>query len=520
MRTPSQRSLTVVLAVAALAALSACGSGQPVEGLVGAASGCTGCHGGLANNTGAPPFDAHGLSSSAAVGAHTAHVDAGVRCDSCHVVPTQVAFPKHQDGVADVTFGAAAQDPVLAATPAYDRTSHTCSNVYCHEPSTAPGGSLPAPSWDAPAGTISGCGACHAANPHGGTVTVSQCTLCHSTSVDAGGNVLPAPGGKHANRVVDFAAHDASWAVTSSNGVTPHGLAALYLDRATYPTGLEGCKTCHGANLATGIVTGVSSCDSCHAGGSAWRTNCTFCHGDAARAPAGAQLGDAAPPRDLRGNTASAKVGAHLVHLNGGATFTTPNTAAVSNGVACGDCHGRTTPTDLVHVVGTTVVTLLEPNSPSTVTGTYDRTAGTCAAAYCHGGFRNGKQATVSWTQTSLTGCDACHQPQAWYSVGAAATMTAGHARHNQGCAPCHSSSTTRMDCRQCHPLYNRPTSGVPAGVVNRTLHVNGTVDVDNTTLQLNWNPVTRTCATPQCHTQVGEHANLLGNGGAGTKSW
>lgn len=513
----SSRFLGIALSTTALALFAGCGSSRPIDGLTGAASGCVGCHGGLDNATGAPPYDAQGLSSSAAVGAHTAHVDAGVRCDSCHVVPTQVAFPKHQDGTGDVTFGTAAQDPVLAATPAYDRSSHTCSNVYCHSPSTAPGGTLPAPAWNAPPGAITGCGACHAANPHGGGVTLTQCGGCHPTTIDGTGTLIP--GGTHANRTVDQGAHDPGWTSTNANGVTPHGLAATYQDKARYPQGLDGCRACHGANLSVGLVPAVPSCDSCHAGGAAWRTSCVFCHGDAARLPAGSQLEDAAPPRDVRGNTVGAKVGAHQVHLLGGATFDTANTTSISNGIGCDDCHGgttRTLPSDLLHVVGTTEVTLKVPGT-STVAGTYDRAAGTCNSTYCHGQLpRNGNpNNTVSFTATSLTGCDACHAKQYWYTSGAPA-LTDRHSTHSPTCSSgCHS-TVSRTNCSQCHPGYQRQTATTPLGTMNRAIHVNGQVDVSNSVDPLNWNPSAASCS-PGCHTANGDHTGRVG---AGTKSW
>ncbi len=95
---------------------------------------CTFCHGGTFNTTGAPPegIDGETARSDVAVGAHTEHVSithgilAG--CDQCHVVPTSALAPGHidGDGRAELTFGPLNPDAT------YDRTTATCSSVYCH----------------------------------------------------------------------------------------------------------------------------------------------------------------------------------------------------------------------------------------------------------------------------------------------------------------------------------------------------------------------------------------------------
>lgn len=514
------RNLSTLLAAAALAALSACASGNDVQGILGSGGGgCVRCHGGMLDQSGAPPLDAHGATSSAAVGAHQAHLGAGVACAACHrgVSLTDVGFPGHGDGAADVDFDAVAIDPSGVASPAYDASTHTCSNVYCHGASTIPTADrgpdfATTTAWTAPPGSIAGCGACHLApsSIHGGALTDADCATCHATSVGTSGALLPQGG--HLNGVVDRAAHPADWA--TGTGTVAHGLAATYQDRAAYPRGFEGCKTCHGPNLNDPPSSVVPSCDSaaagCH-GDASWRTRCTFCHGDATRANLSLRP---APPRDAAGRSASARVGAHLVHLTGDSA----NTPAVSDGILCSDCHGgadRALPTDFVHANGTTAITLKRPGQAAEL-GSYDPATGTCSSTYCHGNLPNNPRTPPldpSWTATVLSttnrGCDACHAPQTWAS--STGQTTDGHARHRHGCAPCHSSSTSRTDCDQCHPGYSRPGAGTQNGTLSTGTHVNGAVNLDPS---LNWNPTTRQCASPSCHTATGDHP------GPGTRSW
>ena len=496
MRRPS-----ILAAAPALVLLSACAFSNDVEGLAGGAGECIGCHGGANGDTsGAPPVDAEGLTSSDAVGAHTAHLSAAVACNSCHEVPGQGPAPLHDDRHADVIFGAVAQDPDGLASAAYDATSHTCANVYCHAPSTAPGGTTPPP-WNAPVGTLTGCGACHAADPHGdphgGTVAVTQCTICHSTSVDGTGAVIPRPAGTHADGSIEKFTHPAGWATPHANGTTDHGLAAIYRNKARYPTGFEGCKRCHGSTLDNPIALNVPTCDGCHTGAATWRTSCTFCHGDPARANVTARP---APPIDADGATTSAHVGAHQAHLVGDQT----NTPVLTDGVACGDCHGPTNgtsptlPSDHVHADGTTEVKLKQPGQDG-ATGSYDPATGTCANTYCHGNLpRNAKAGnTPSWTATTgQSRCDACHEGNGLFCTSRLVAScpdvrTGAHELHR--CSRCHGEgggprarpARAAGECIACHDGFQRGLDGATgypdatlAPAVNRATHVDGSVEV------------------------------------------
>jgi predicted CxxxxCH...CXXCH cytochrome family protein len=144
---------------------------------------CTICHGGMADDTGAPPFDTGFATESDAVGAHRAHVRAGVACESCHVVPENADSPDHADGDrAEVTFGGLAAAGI--ARPEYDPRTLRCSGVYCHGATLGAGGSQRSPRWTE---TLGPCGSCHDAPPlsHGVFVDPSDCSGCHGASVEA-----------------------------------------------------------------------------------------------------------------------------------------------------------------------------------------------------------------------------------------------------------------------------------------------------------------------------------------------
>ncbi len=470
------RKLSTLSAAAALVLLSACASSNNVEGLAGSAGACIGCHGGANGDTsGAPPVDAEGLTTSAAVGAHAVHLATGVACTSCHQVPGRGDAPLHNNGTADVIFSGVAIDPtVTTTTPIYDPTTHTCSNVYCH----AQGGSTPAPAWNAPAGSVQGCGDCHVATPHGGAIGTHTCNECHASSFEPGAAttiVGPTQGGTHANGRPDVDGHAAGWTTLDANGVTPHGLAALYLSTTAYPNGLDDCRDCHGPNLndpAFGGTT-ITSCDTCHtpSAPTAWRTDCSFCHGDRSRLSDGLDAGGVtslafAPPRDVGGDIASAKVGAHQTHLYAGRLL-------VAAPVACGSCH--VAPTNLSHVNGTPSVTLLNPLGGAS--GTYTSATKTCASTYCHGNFTGGVNGAPAWSDAAGSQtCSSCHGMGP--ATGRHPAVFAKH-RDLDGNNVDDGVGTTCVHChfRVVNQVLPVTSTAMPA-FKNPLLHVNGAKDV------------------------------------------
>jgi hypothetical protein len=172
----------------------------------------------------------------------------------------------------------------------------------------------------------------------------------------------------------------------------------------------------------------------------AWQANCTFCHGSRTKAFDDASgLNLAAPPEDVAGAAAGAKVGAHAPHLGG----------AVTSQISCGTCHAVPTPAaPLDHVDGTATVALSGLGG-----GTYDPAARTCATA-CHGA-----SGSPAWDSSTPIGCASCHP---------APPATGRH----PGNEPKH--AFMGANCGICHA----EVAGVMPQIVGPSRHLNGAVDV------------------------------------------
>ncbi len=177
-----------------------------IDGIVDVTGGrCGGCHGSEANA--APPLDLSGSDDTSArgVGAHQSHLGtsdwhAEVTCDSCHLVPADLADEGHLDTdlPAELTWGgvAVADD----AVPEWDGT--TCAGVYCHGGTLEAGGTDIEPTWTDVGTGEAACDTCHGMPPATGThPDIAACGACHNTVDDAGDVAVPA---QHIDGTVDF----------------------------------------------------------------------------------------------------------------------------------------------------------------------------------------------------------------------------------------------------------------------------------------------------------------------------
>ncbi|HUL57982.1 MAG TPA: CxxxxCH/CxxCH domain-containing protein, partial [Anaeromyxobacteraceae bacterium] len=379
-------------------------------------TGCVACHGtpGLVANDPAtadpnvaasPPADSKGLSANTGlgVGAHQPHVNHAVagrlsnaiHCTECH--GPDKTDRTHADGNSAPIFGTVAKTG--GVSPTY--SAGTCASTYCH--GNFVGGVNASPVWNAP-GQL-GCNACHgqgsgaSAQPPGpvsATVHHPQnlnCVACH-------------PG--YTATTVNVAAH--------VDGVVQKPV---------------GCTACHGdLSVVNAANTDVRSAP----GGDANAVD---------------SKGDLATATGLRG------VGAHAVHLLGTTWRAAP--------IACNECHVVPATNDVAHATGTPVVTFGalsktawsgQPAITPVWNGANNGPTLTCASVYCHGAFKNGANATLTWTAPGTVACGTCHAVSATNGPGGThPTITAG-----QNCGTCHGGTYTN-------------TSIDPA------LHMNGVVD-------------------------------------------
>lgn len=140
---------------------------------------CNTCHGDFrarADNFSsfAPPRDLSKNTETTAigVGAHQVHLlgdisTDGIRCNECHVVPSEVFVENHLEptGSDKVVFGelASFETELMPVTepPRYNphATTPTCDNTYCHGNFSS--GNNFSPEWTTVDGTQGACGTCH-----------------------------------------------------------------------------------------------------------------------------------------------------------------------------------------------------------------------------------------------------------------------------------------------------------------------------------------------------------------------
>ncbi len=442
------------------AARSACATCHDVGLPAGIASwkvSCVMCHGGTETASGAPPKATWGnAADTVRVGAHTIHgagsaIAPAYDCGVCHVKPADALAGGHVDGgTAELTFSGVAT--ARNAAPSWDRATATCSGVYCHG-GTMGGGTKTAPVWTRVGLGEAACGTCHGLPPPSPHPTVAadltRCASCHPDTMDAGGVVIaPSAGGKHLDGLVQASGgHPAGWMDTASAGFHAYSANA----------GIAGCQGCHGTNLDGVGGSATTSCATCH--GAGWRTSCLMCHGGVADATG-------APPSGTWGHETDAlRVGAHTAHVSANAT---------AAAYACTECHVK--PADALdagHMDGSTVtVTWGGLARTGGAAPSWDRTAGTCAATYCHGNYAGtftyfffdgyysvpyaGKRAAPRWSDGPAT-CGSCHgnppQTGSWH-LGA----------HGGG-----------SNCDLCHADAN----ATGTAITNPALHLNGAVDVN-----------------------------------------
>ncbi|MFO0729209.1 MAG: CxxxxCH/CxxCH domain-containing protein [Myxococcota bacterium] len=306
----------------------------------------------------------------------------------------------------------------------------------------------------------------HAAHMSGGVSGKPlACTECHlvPAALDSPGHVdtpLPAeviPGPM--SRINGHTERYSGGSCTDSYCHAGVG-AAVAAPSWTTVNGTQGaCGSCHGLPPPTPVHNGQTECTGCHlptAGPG--RTianrdthvdgilqvtslNCTTCHGMGASSN---------PPKDMNGDTqpTDPQVGAHAVHMSGG---------AVSTPVACDNCHlvpadvnspGHVdTPLPAEVIFGGRASAML--SSP-----TWSTSAKSCGNTYCHTAkSTGGTNPAPVWNVPNSAPCGSCHG-------------LPPNAPHPQV-----------ADCTICHA----PTAGPNQTIANRATHVDGVLQVTST---------------------------------------
>ncbi len=501
MRRSHAESRPAVAAALALLLLAACGKdAQPPRTDAGPEAGS----GPAADPKGIVPTRRAIAGTGAA--AHDQYASQGIQCQACH--PCGEKATAHDAAWMDPatpTFHAYAADSGIASCQSCHgalldgvggATTVACAQCHgaawktdctmCHGGTDGPTGAPPRATWGHAGDAVRvGAHTSHVGATHGLAAPVA-CDACHVKPADA----LSAGHLDAATATVTFfglasqqAGAPPAWdraAATCSNTYCHGATLAGGTRRAPVWTTADGsqrtCDACHGAPPPSPHVA-RSDCGSCHPGYTATAVNaathvdgkvdlavltCTTCHGTSSRTGiAGADPNQAAaPPVDVSGDTSVAArgVGVHVQHVNQATWRDTP--------LACSECHAGAVPTSTSHADGTVQLAfgpLARSSSWGGVTPAPTWNGTTCASTYCHGAFKNGAAATVTWTQAGGVTCGSCH----------GAPPSGGHPQ-NANCGGCHTGYTSTS--------------------VNRALHLNGALDVN-----------AMTCTS--CHGSAGQTA-------------
>lgn len=225
---------------------------------------------------------------------------------------------------------------------------------------------------------------------------------------------------------------------------------------------MDRCKTCHGNDYSGGL-SGVS-CYDCHKNPGGPEA-CNTCHGSSDGSVS--DILTWAPPKDLNDNleTTAVGVGAHQNHLK-------ESSLTDAYFRDCNLCHPNITSfDDPLHINGTIDIEFNEVATDSgRITPVWDDNAITCSNTYCHGNFtfrRDESEYPFIYIDSLMTGNNAVVE---WTKVG----------EGEAACGTCHGLPPTghgyNPDCFQCHRTV--VNDAVPPRIINKSLHMNGKIDV------------------------------------------
>ncbi len=257
-------------------------------------------------------------------------------------------------------------------------------------------------------------------------------------------------------------------------------------------------------------------------GAAASGETCTRCHGEPGR--------NAAPPRSVRGETATSDVGvgAHQAHLNAG-----PFRQAIS----CSECHVVPSRVeDPGHIENASAPVTFGPLARTGgLQPSWDRISASCNSVYCHGATLPGgslPNQQPKWTRVdgSQAACGTCH--------GLPPPRSSGHPTVTGGvsaCSRCHP-DTVKADgtidiaggkhidglvevggtaCTSCHGDASRATAAIaPAPPQDTTGNTSTTaLGVGAHQAHLNAGPLRAAVACNECHVVPSDTSHSTGSG-------
>ena len=479
---------------------------------------CNVCHG-------TPPAGTTAAPAGGLAGSHTRHdayFPTTTNCQKCH--PASTTFTHATSAGRALKVQGYLRDPLnnLEAAGTYSGTGTnylpsksgtpgfgTCSNIYCHSSAQGPAGTgtitYQSPTWGS--GSLT-CGSCHQnmgpaanANATGSHIGHAQtaafdCSICHGSGYTSS-SVPTGAGTTHVNKSIDL-----GFTGTNATG-TIYSKGAVFAPGSAYGT----CSTskCHGSGAPVW-------------GGTLWSTTdqCGRCHASnaAGAVTASTPFYSTSFPTKVTVNT-DAKVGAHTAHV--------ASTDSVAGALNCTDCHGTVTLNNGTHMSGTTnFVWSSLATKNGALTPTYTAATGTCANVYCHGasmpgGDTSGSNKAPTWSNPnylpatiSAAACGTCHGfPPSTASGHPSVTIPAGF--------PTTASIGTTCSC---HANINPAGNSYANIFVDKTLHINGTVEVISggaCNACHGYPPASATFVGTQGNWSSARSENYVGGGGAHT---
>lgn len=189
---------------------------------------CMLCHGSKSGNIN-PPKALNGNTSIEylGVGMHEFHLDTtkyskNVECSECHKLFNNVFSDSNHignmpDGIADINFGSLAKTSIgggIFPVPVWNRSSGSCSEVYCH--GNFKNGNRDAIAVWTDSASVK-CGTCHGdpntgnpnpkpngtfVPPHSSTFTINNCYLCHGSVISNLGKITNK--NLHVNGIINY----------------------------------------------------------------------------------------------------------------------------------------------------------------------------------------------------------------------------------------------------------------------------------------------------------------------------